>query len=88
MFISEQLMTHNASLVCLSHKHVTQNTVPFPPPVLPGLWVEGNRPGHEVNPADNLTDYWQDVAMDNHEADPDRQTRRETENWKPSDVVM
>lgn len=43
---------------------------PFPFPVLPGLWVEGQRPEQEVDPANDLADDVQGAAVDDHEVDP------------------
>lgn len=43
---------------------------PFPSPVLPGLWVEGQRPEQEVDPANDLADDVQGAAVDDHEVDP------------------
>lgn len=43
---------------------------PFPSPVLPSLWVKGQRPEQEVDPANDLADDGQGAAVDDHEADP------------------
>lgn len=43
---------------------------PFPSPVLPSLWVKGQRPEQEVGPANDLADDGQRAAVDDHEADP------------------
>lgn len=66
----------------------TDRKLPFPPTVLPDLWIEGHRPGQEVDPANHLTDYWQDVAMDDLKVDPDGQTRGERiSHYTPSHIA-
>lgn len=51
------------------HMSRTSRT-PFPSPVLPNLWVKGQRPDQEVDPANDLVDDGQGAAVDDHEADP------------------
>lgn len=44
---------------------------PFSFPVFPDLWIEGHRPGQEVDPADDLTDYCEAAAVNDQKVDPD-----------------
>ena len=64
-----------ASLACLSYWPqvnllVQLRGLPFPPPVGDHLRVEGDRPGHKVDPADHLVYDADDVAVDHQEANP------------------
>lgn len=49
--------------------------LPFPSPVLDHLWVEGDRPGHEVDPANHLVYDANDSAVYHQEPNPG--TRKE-----------
>lgn len=44
--------------------------LPFPSPVLDHLWVEGDGPGHEVDPANHLVYDANNPAVYHHEPDP------------------
>lgn len=44
--------------------------LPFPPPVLDHLWVEGDGPGHEVDPANHLVYDANDSAVYHQEPNP------------------
>lgn len=57
-------------LVTLRCLHVKLGRLPFPPPVLDDLRVEGDGPGHKVDPANHLVYDADGVAVDHQEADP------------------
>lgn len=44
--------------------------LPFPPPVLDHLWVEGDGPGHEVDPANHLVYDANDCAVYHQKPNP------------------
>lgn len=45
-------------------------SLPFPSPVLDNLWVEGDGPGHEIDPANHLVYDANDSAVYHQEPDP------------------